>query len=138
VIAYSDSSVVVAWLLRQPGAIEYWKEYQRVVASDLLRVELMRALDQLRITRALTDEELARMVYEANAFLGACEIVAVDKPVLDRAAAPFATVVRTLDAVHLSTALLWIDHQRRPLTFLTVDRQLAAAAIASGLEVRPR
>jgi hypothetical protein len=44
--------------------------------------------------------------------------------------------VKTLDAIHLATALLW-DEQAGEIVFLTLDRQLANAARACGLTVYP-
>jgi hypothetical protein len=44
--------------------------------------------------------------------------------------------VKTLDAIHLATALLWAEHAGE-IVFLTHDRQLATAARACGLAVHP-
>ena len=44
--------------------------------------------------------------------------------------------VKTLDAIHLATALLWEEHAGE-IVFLTHDGQLANAARACGLTVYP-
>jgi hypothetical protein len=41
----------------------------------------------------------------------------------------------TLDALHLSTALLWSEMRNENLVMATHDRALAMAARASGLQV---
>ena len=41
---------------------------------------------------------------------------------------PFRAVVGALDAIHLSTALMWREDTGDDVTFLTHDRQLRAAA----------
>ena len=45
------------------------------------------------------------------------------------------TTLGTLGAIHLATALLWIEQEGEPLKFLTHDVELAIAAKASGLDV---
>jgi hypothetical protein len=63
------------------------------------------------------------------------EIVAVTSPVLIRAAQPFPTAIRTLDAIHLATALVWKEQSGKDLTMATHDRALAIGATAMGLRV---
>ena len=59
----------------------------------------------------------------------------LNRAVLHRAADPFPTVLGTRDAIHLASALLWMEEKGEPLTFLTHDAQLAIAARACGLDV---
>jgi hypothetical protein len=59
----------------------------------------------------------------------------VSRPVLRRASEPFPTPLGALDAIHLSTALLWRDGTGAPLTMTTHERPLATAARASGFTV---
>jgi len=51
-----------------------------------------------------------------------------------RAADPFATQIRTLDALHLASALL-IRARFPAMRFATHDADLAAAALAEGLSL---
>ncbi len=132
---YADSSVVLRRLLREPGAFNEWSGWQAVVSSELLRVEVHRTIDRLRLTRRISDEDIAQMVSLFRNLTRAFELVAVRTSVLERAASPFPTVVGALDAIHLSSALLWIQEKEQPLVFLTHDEQLARAAKACGLEV---
>ena len=55
-------------------------------------------------------------------------------PVLERAAEPFPTIVGSLDAIHLTSALLVRD-EFDALTLATHDRELAIAARAEGFRV---
>jgi predicted nucleic acid-binding protein len=54
--------------------------------------------------------------------------------VLERAAEPFPTQMRTLDALHVASALL-VRTRFPALRFATHDADLAAAALAEGLPV---
>jgi hypothetical protein len=46
-----------------------------------------------------------------------------------------ATAVRTLDGLHLASALLYRESRREDLVFATHDRRQATAALALGFEV---
>lgn len=53
---------------------------------------------------------------------------------LNRAAGPFPTVIGTLDAIHLASALLWREAEPGPeLRVLTFDRQLELCAGTLGI-----
>jgi hypothetical protein len=105
------------------------------VTSELMRVEALRTLDRLRVLGALTLPQLASLVTELREIVAGFEQVSLCPEILERATGSFPAPVGTLDAIHLATALLWVDHHRQPLAFLTHDRQLAATAAACGLEV---
>jgi hypothetical protein len=66
--------------------------------------------------------------------LSGFHLARVDGAVLRRAAHPFQTLVRTLDAIHLATALM-AQVEYDDLVFATHDRQLGMAARAVGLTV---
>ena len=82
----------------------------------------------------LPDETLAARRAEGLAYLDAFELVSVDRSVLLRAAEPFPTALGTLDAIHLSSALLVRD-QIPDLVVATHDRELATAAHSVGFRV---
>lgn len=133
---YVDSSVVLRKLLGAPRAVPDWGSWTVAVASEILHVEALRTLDRLRILGDLTAAQYADCVEELGLWLSAFELATVNRAVLRRAAGPFATAVGTLDAIHLATALLWMEREPAELTFLTHDRQQAAAALACGIKVR--
>ena len=55
--------------------------------------------------------------------------------ILRRAGEPYPVELKTLDTVHLATALMWRDRRAPGLVFATHDRQLGRAAAALGFEV---
>ena|SRR2546427_48405 len=133
---YVDASIVVRLALKQPGAL-YNVKWSFGVSSELISVEVLRVLDHLHVTRRPPAEEMALFREHADANLKRLHLVQLDSMVLSRAGAAFSAPVGTLDAIHLATALLWMESEGTPLTFLTHDRQLSNAARTCGLQVYP-
>jgi hypothetical protein len=132
--AYVDSSVMLRVILGEPGRISSWTLIDRGVSSELLRLECLRTIDRARIRLRLDDEVVAQ--YRADV-LEACEaltIIPIDAAVLARACAPFPTLVGSLDAIHLASALLVRD-RFEGLIMATHDAELAVAARAEGFKV---
>jgi hypothetical protein len=82
----------------------------------------------------MADRELARRRATALTVLSGFELVRLNRAVLARAADPFPTQIRTLDALHLASALL-IRARYPAMRFATHDAGLASAALAEGLSV---
>ena len=59
----------------------------------------------------------------------------VSRSVLTRAGESLPLPVKTLDAIHLATALQWRERRAPDLVFATHDRQLGRAASALGFPV---
>ncbi len=133
-IAYIDTSVLLRVALGQPNALREWRQIVRGVTSALSRVEALRALDRLRVRQTLPDAELANRRGILLQLFDSLEVVEVDSVILDRAAQPQPTELGTLDAIHLSTALLWRETVG-PLVMATHDVALAIAARAHGFRV---
>ncbi len=110
--AYLDSSVVLRRVLDEPGAIRTWSQWELVMASELLQVEGFRAIDRLRIVGGLRDAQLAELIDSFRQLINSVHAIAINPAVLRRAAAPFSSVVTALDAVHIATALLWMERMK--------------------------
>jgi predicted nucleic acid-binding protein len=135
VIAYLDSSVLLRIVLGQSDALREWRVVERGVASALVEVECLRTLDRLRLLEGLADDQIASRREAVFRLLEAMEVVEPTRPVLARAAQPLPTLLGTLDAIHLSTALLWREWAGADLVMATHDAALGTAARASGLRV---
>lgn len=134
-IRYVDSSVVLRAVLGRRGALSGSDEPGHSITSALTRVECLRTLDRLRLEEKLSDDETVRRREAVFRLLGSLVLVDVTPPVLERAAQPLPTVLGTLDALHLTTALLWQEIEAEPVSFVTHDLALARAARACGLAV---
>ena len=126
--AYLDASVVVRKLQREAGSLKEWGQWERAFSSELLRVEVLRAVDRARLRGALTDNEVADIVMRARAILDGLELLQLSPSILNRAAQSFLTPLGTLDALHLASAVRLAESTGIELTFLTHDAGLGIAA----------
>lgn len=131
---YVDSSVVLRIVLGEPKPLREWSRITDALSSELVRVECLRVLDRIRMTGLVDDDELARRRSTALEIISAIELVRVNRAVLERAAEPFPTLIRTLDAIHLASALL-VCARDPAVRVATHDRDQATAARALGLRV---
>jgi len=131
---YVETSVVLRAVLGEPGRLAGWSRIKDPMTSEITRVECLRALDRLRLAGGMPDRELARRRATALTTLDAFKVVRLNRAVLDRAGEPFPTLIRTLDAIHLASALL-LRVRFPSMRFATHDRDLAAAALAEGVPV---
>lgn len=132
---YLDASVVLRALLRDGPLLNEWGLWQAGVSSALTSVEVRRTLDRLRDTGAYGDLEVARSAAELTAIESSVAYYGLDTAVLATASGPMPTAVRTLDALHIATALALRASILPDLQFATHDRQQGIAAIALGFPV---
>jgi predicted nucleic acid-binding protein len=133
--AFVDTSVVLSVMLGQKGDASVLEKWENTYVSELLKIEYFRSLDRLRLQSEIDDLERTRLVHIFELFWTNCNEIPMSKKILHRAAGAFPTVIATLDAIHLSTALAVKESLESNLVLLTHDRQLKMAARASGLDV---
>jgi predicted nucleic acid-binding protein len=131
---YVDTSVVLRILLHEPNPVGIWGQWSKAYSSALWRVEALRTVDRLRLTHEISDTEVAELVRDIQITHETFAIHPVTNHVLQRASETFPTVVGTLDAIHLATALSIREIETVDL-LLTHDSQLATAARSLGFEV---
>jgi hypothetical protein len=133
-IAYFDTSIILLPLLGQGRGLD-WRKWDFVYSSELFSLEVRRTIDRLRLDLALDDRGVADAHQELIRIERHIGIVPLNRAVLRRAALPMPTVVKTLDAIHLTSALLLQESKQTELSFATHDLQQATAAKAFGFEV---
>jgi predicted nucleic acid-binding protein len=122
-----ESQALQAWLDERAGDV--------MVTSELARAEVVRVTRRNNHTdrgELIDARKLTADLDEAAAVLEAVTQVVIDRKILDRAGALEAPTVRSLDAIHLATAL---DLQASMIEFVTYDRRLAAVVREAGLAV---
>jgi uncharacterized protein with PIN domain len=140
VIVYAESSAVLAWLLGEPAAPavrQRLADAERVVASTLTPLECGRALARAVALGTLPDGDARAVQALLDQAARGWALLEPTGPPLDRAARRFPVEpVRTLDALHLSTALEF-QTALGPLTMVSLDARIRETAAALGMGVGP-
>lgn len=133
-IVYLDTSVVLRVLFHEQNPVKVWGKWDKAYSSSLWRVEALRTVDRLRLSGNLSDGEVADLARDIRIVHETLSIHPLSDRILQRASESFPTVVGTLDAIHLATALAIREFDKVDL-FLTHDLRLRTAARSLGLEV---
>jgi len=131
---YLDTSVVLRVLFHEPNPVKVWAKWDKAYSSSLWRVEALRTVDRLRLSGNLADREVADLTRDIRTVHETLSIQPLNDSILQRASESFPTVVGTLDALHLATALA-IRELDKPDLFLTHDLRLGTAARSLGFDV---
>ncbi len=132
---YLDSSVALRIILGAPGALPDFRHLEHVVTSALMEVECLRTLDRLRLVEQVAPEEIAQRRETVYELVDRVDVVALTPAVLSRASQSLPVALKTLDALHLATAMLWRENEGSDLEIATHDEALAMAARAVGFRV---
>lgn len=126
-VLYLDSSAMVKLVASEPEspALSARIADAATVSSEIARVEVLRA-----IRRSGGDREMLERGREVIRRVG---LLRVDGRVLELAADVEPADLRTLDAIHLASALILSEGLG---AFVTYDRRLVAAAEQAGLGVQ--
>jgi predicted nucleic acid-binding protein len=123
-IAYADASALVKLVVveaESPAAYRWFTEAPRIATSRIGIIETVRASSRREHDPAQRERVLAEI-----------EVIEIAELIARSAAALRPPVLRTLDAIHLATALALVPDLD---AFVTYDDRLAAAARALGLPV---
>ena len=137
---YAESSAVLAWLLGEPPGGEAGQRMgaaDLVVTSDLTLIECDRVLVRAAALGARSHAEVARRRATLGAAAGHWVVLAMDNEVVARSRQAFpCEPIRSLDAIHLSTALM-ARNLVADLQILSLDERIRNNAAALGFEVAP-
>lgn len=108
-----------------------------VVASDLTLIECRRAIHRGVAAGAVSESDAAGLDQDLNELAGHWMISRINPEVVARASRRFPVEpMRTLDAIHLATAVRTIT-AIPDLAMLTLDRRVSENAEAMGMAVVP-
>jgi predicted nucleic acid-binding protein len=137
---YAESSAVLAWLLGEEtgrSVREVLQHTELVMASDLTLVECDRVLIRAVTTGEIDEAAAADRRAHLNAAASHWHLWRVSPDIVERARHPFpAEPIRTLDAIHLATALA-VRSAVPGVELLTLDDRMRRAAKQLGFQVRP-
>lgn len=137
-ILYVESSALLRVLLEGDSGLEgRLGEFGRLLTSSLTLIEVPRTLARAQRERRLTHETFEGVRRRFSVFARACMVAEITKSVRERAALEFPIEpVRSLDAIHLATIVVWTD-TLRPIVVASCDDRVARNARALGYEVIP-
>ena len=131
---YVDSSVLLRYLFGVDKRFNETSVCEAVGSSRLLPVECVRVIERYRLAGALDDRQTAETHRLLVRLLEGLHIIEITPAILDRASQSYPTVVGTLDALHLASALEWRS-TRTDLFLLTDDSQMETCALALGINL---
>src|SRR5438105_3594669 len=101
---YLDTSSMHRVLFDSSGLRAPLSTADVVVSSELLGIELARMIDQARLHRSLTVEEIARAARELMMLLKRVHLFPLAPAMVELARATFPVTCRAVDAIHVATA----------------------------------
>jgi len=137
---YAESSAVLAWLLGEEAGLrvrEVLRRAELVMASDLTLVECDRVLIRAVTLGELDEAAAADCRAHLNAAAAHWHLWRISPEIVDRARHPFpAEPLRTLDAIHLASALA--ARSAVPgVELLSLDDRIRRAGVQLGFRLQP-
>lgn len=138
---YAESSAVLAWLLGDEtghSVREILQHSDVVMASDLTLVECDRVLIRAVRIGEVDEAAAADRRSHLNAAAGHWHVWRVTPEIVERARQPFpAEPIRTLDAIHLASALA-VRSTVPGVELLSLDERIRRAGKELGFRLRPK
>jgi len=140
VTAYAETSAVLRWLFNEPRGeeiLEALRASPKVVCSRLTLIESHRAIRRAVGLEDLVETDAAEVRATLAQAAGRWAILEISSDVASRAEQAFPVEpVRTLDAVHLASALVF-RHVIPDLVVVSTDSRIRANASQLGFEIFP-
>ncbi|MEO7086529.1 MAG: type II toxin-antitoxin system VapC family toxin [Gemmatimonadaceae bacterium] len=139
-VVYVESSAVLSWLLgeaRQQAVIDELSNADQIVTSMLTLIECARGLARARKTGRLKPAEERAGLHLLDEASASWNVLDISDDVAERARGSFPhEPVRTLDALHLATALVFSD-ALGALRFLSLDDRVRENVAPLGMTPVP-
>lgn len=133
--AYIDSSIILRIILGEKNAIKLLDNLDEFVASEILKIECFRTLDRMQRVLSIAEDEIAVRYAALHCAIRSLRIIKLTDTISQKACESFPVILKTLDAIHLASAILWQQQEEVDILFLTHDEQLAKGALAMGFKV---
>ncbi len=130
---YIDSSILLRILLHSKAAYKDFRSFKKIGSSELLLIECSRVLERYRLENFIDDNQVALARENLRKITDGMYIIEMTDTIKKRAQESFPTIIGTLDAIHLSTAILWKEFDKmKELMIVSHDRQMNICAKALG------
>ena len=138
-VFYFDSSVILRFAIGHENAIHDFSPYTyKASTSAITIIECLRVLDRWRITKEISDKKLVDSRTICLQILNGLRIVSIDDSIVSLASQTFPIALKSLDAIHLATAIHLQNETKHGILLLTHDIKLQMAAIAMNIEAFPK
>ena len=138
---YAESSAVLAWLLGDAAASrvrEVLRRAELVMASDLVLIDCDRVLIRAVTLGEIDEATAADRRAHLNAAAAHWHLYRLSLDIVERARRPFPPEpVRTLDAIHLASALA-VRFTVPSVELLSLDDRIRRAGEQLGFRLQPR
>ena len=133
-VGYLDSSLALAAILEKDTSILQARRVGPLFSSELLTIECRRAILRERSTGVFDDDAFLDALDHLGEILAGLQLVDLDHAIKTRAQEAFPVHVKTLDALHLSTALAVAEaYPEDSVVVFSLDGAMNRAARALGL-----
>ncbi|MBN2108578.1 MAG: type II toxin-antitoxin system VapC family toxin [Deltaproteobacteria bacterium] len=135
--AYFDTSTYLKIFVKEFGSIQARElvEKYRVLSSAIVSVECFSALSRKKHAGELKTREFETLINKIRESLAHIEIIRLTDDVLAKAEQILAgSPIRSLDALHIASALIFQEAMRISLPFVTSDRRQLKTANEQGFK----
>jgi predicted nucleic acid-binding protein len=140
VSVYAESSAVLAWLLGEPAgkrAGEVLRSAEQVAVSELVILECERVLIRAVTLGEIGEVAAADLRARLRRAAAHWQLWRVSREIVERASHPFpAEPIRTLDALHLASALA-VRSAVSGIELLSLDDRIRRAGEQLGFQLQP-
>lgn len=137
-ISYFDSSVILRYAIGHEMAVKSLAGFSKMaVTSSITVVECLRVLDRWRITKEISDDKLVAARSLCLKIFSGLRLIPVDETIISSASQTFPIALKSLDAIHLASAIQVRNQSNQDITILTHDAKLAMASISMNMTVHP-
>jgi predicted nucleic acid-binding protein len=103
--AYLDSSVLLRHILLGDRGIKQVYMLDEVISSELLDIECRRVLHRYRLQGHLNDLDYMKALERLETVTPSISLLILSNTIKKRAAGAFPVTIKTLDALHIASAL---------------------------------
>lgn len=136
---YFDSSVLISILIKDSfhqKALSLWETHEQRVASYLLVGECLNVLRRLAKRKAFDPKTIDQKITRLDQMMAGISFIAIDHVVLETLRnEPLTSECKSLDALHLASALVFKKHAPAGFAFCTFDTNLSLIANKLGFVV---
>jgi hypothetical protein len=143
-ICYYDASILLAGILEQHPAgtlASYWDRAEVRLSSTLLKIECLVGIRRAGALQHLAPDApwVEQRISQLGRYTDEVDCKRLDDEIEEIVRkTPALSDCRTLDAIHLATALYFQPHHDQPVLIVTLDRRMRAVAPRLNFAVLPR